>query len=209
MFGTLLANKQKLNHLFEAALNKGDFNKALKYGRKLINRDNNDYINLNNVAMAHFNQGFYEHALNYLLKANIIQETASHWENIAKVQQVQKNYKRAIMSYSKALEMEPRRMSAWFLLSQCHKANKDLQSACSVLTKLILVYPDNIEARIDLGLYLLLQGKINKGKKHLECVLNCQNKERAKSRMLNKLYEYRNKPYIKELSFYYKAVTNN
>lgn len=207
MFELLLANKHKLNDLFKAALEKGDSNKALKIGRKLIKKDNNDYNNLNNVAMVHFRLGFYEHAINYLLKANIVQETACHWENIAQVQQAQKNYQRAIKSYNKALEIEPRKMSAWYLLAQCYKSNKDLKSACSVLTKLILVYPDNIEARIDLGLYLLLQGKVDKGKKHFEWVLSSQDKKNAMEFMLSKLYEYRYKPYIKELIFYYKELT--
>lgn len=206
MFGLLFANKQKLNTHFDAAWKKGDFYKASRIGQKLINKDNNDYRNLNNVAMVHFKLGFYEHALNYLLKANIIKETSIHWENIAQVQQALKNYKRAIKSYNKALEIEPRHMSTWYLLAQCYKEHNDLKSACCILTKLILVYPDNIKARINLGVYLLLQGKIEKGKVHFDRALSYQDNEEIKAHMMKKLYEYKSKPYIQDLAYYYKAL---
>jgi len=206
MFEMLFASKQKLNILFEAAWEKGEFYKAVRIGRKLINKDNNDYKNLNNVAMLHFKLGFYEHALNYLLKANIIKETAFHWENIARVQQALKNFERAINSYSKALEIEPRRMSAWYHLSKCYKEQQDLKLACDVLTKLILVYPENSEARIDLGIYMLLQGKVEKAKVHFDNVLTSSNSEKIKASLLNRLYKYRTKPYTEELLSYYKAL---
>jgi len=130
MFEFILANKQKLNDLFNCASQKGDLDLALKLGRKLITKDNNDYKNLNNVAMVHFKLGFYEHALIYLLKANLIHETAYHWENIAQVQQALKNYQRAIKSYNQALKIEPKKMSTWYHLEQCYKEQQDAQLSC-------------------------------------------------------------------------------
>jgi len=207
MFGSLFASKKQLNNQFEAAWKKGDLNKALKLGRKLINKDNNDYKNLNTVAMVHYELGYYEHALNYLLKANILCETTSHWQNLGKVQQALNNHERAIKSYNKALEITPNNLSTWFLLAQCYKELGDLKSACHILTKLILVYPENFEARIDLGLFLLLRGKVEKGKKHFERVLSCSNNEKVKLCMLKKLHEYRHKFYIQELASYYTKLS--
>jgi len=209
MFSLLFASKTKLYAHFLSAWKKGDFNTAVKLGQRLIFKDNNDYKNLNDVAMVYYKLGLYDHALNYLLKANIIKEKASHWENIARVQQALKNFKRAIKSYNKALELKPRKMSVWYNLSRCYKSQNDLKAACYVLTKLILVYPDNMEARIDLGLYLLLQGKVDKAKIHFDSVISTSNGESNKNQLLNKLIKYRTKPFIKDLLLYYQSLNIN
>ncbi|HIG28734.1 MAG TPA: tetratricopeptide repeat protein [Verrucomicrobiales bacterium] len=162
MFGSLFANKEKLKSLFITAWQQNNMHRAIKMGEKLVAKDPENFENIHDLGMVHFQAGLLVPALQYLTTANKIQENAINWNNIGRVQQAMKNFEQARSSYDRSRELDTDDPQPWFNVSVCYREEGDMQAAFDELKKITKVYPDHLSTLSDLALHFEQHGQIDK-----------------------------------------------
>jgi len=154
MFSFLTVNRERAGE----ALNRGDYDSAVRQYRKLLKRSPNDHELLNDLGVALLESDRVEEALDCFLRANRLTENAIHHNNIGRAYLRLRDFPKAIASFEKAFNLDPDDPRPWFNLTVCYRLQKNHAKAREELKRFLLVYPSHPGARNDVALQFEAQG---------------------------------------------------
>lgn len=148
---------------------KNNFEEAAKYYQQAINKEENESVYYNNLAIVYTNLEKYDEAIDiYKRMLDIQSESYTANKNLGELYGMQKKYEEALPYFKKAVELSPDDPDAVYSLGACLLNTGSSSEAMEVFLKLIQSNKDYQMAYYQIGMIYVNQGKTKEAMENLE-----------------------------------------
>jgi len=151
------------------------FTKAIKLGKKLLKKEQQDIDLLYLLGLSSINLQNYIEAEKFFKKILLFKQNADIFYIYGNINSKLKNYKSAISSFNKAISLNPKFSEAYNNLGNLKKKNNQIDDAIKNYHKAISTKKDNMTARFNLAVLLKEERKYLESKDVYEKILEIDN----------------------------------
>lgn len=144
-------NAEAYNGLGVLYLQKEDYNYALKSFSKAIKIDPENASLYNNLGLVLYKQGKNKKAIQVFCRSVDLEKNASRCMNLGLAYWVDGDYKSAISAYQEGLNLEPNNIEYLVTLASAYLKTDQKNQAKKILSKILKLDPENIEAKRELA----------------------------------------------------------